>query len=70
MVGDDGVADVRDLAGLAQSVVRQDLAKIFVQRLDLSLQVDVVLADLVAGTLNLSEFLMFDVCHVCVLVGG
>ena len=36
------------------------------QGVDLRLQVDVVLADLVAGTLYLSKGFVFDVCHGCV----
>jgi len=42
-----------------------------VQGLDLGLQVDVVFANLVAGALNLSEFVVFGYCHgIYLWVGG
>jgi len=42
-----------------------------VQGLDLGLKVEVVLAYFVAGTLNLSEFVVFGYCHgIYLWVGG
>jgi hypothetical protein len=42
-----------------------------VKGLDLGLKVDVVFAYFVAGTLNLSEFVVFGYCHgVYLWVGG
>ena len=69
-MGYNGVDEVCDLLGLSKAVHRQDLAEISVKRLDLGLQVDVVLANLVAGALNLSEFVVFGYCHGVYLFMG
>lgn len=39
------------------------MTQVAVKGTDLGLKVDVVLADFVAGALNLSEFVVFGYCH-------
>jgi hypothetical protein len=70
-VVDDNIDKVCDLLGLSKRVQRQDLAEVAVQGLDLGLKVDVVFTNLVAGALNLSEFVVFGYCHgIYLWVGG
>lgn len=68
---DDDIDKVCDLLSLSKGVQRQDLAEFAVQGVDLGPKVDVVFANLVAGALNLGEFVVFGYCHgIYLWVGG